>query len=114
MTTEAGQKHDQNKLRWDLLPLAVVSDIVAVLTFGANKYTDDGWRQVPDGKHRYYAALLRHLEAYQRGEETDLETGLSHLAHAGCNLIFLLTFQKEKAPANTSTGATQKEEGIST
>jgi hypothetical protein len=96
MTTEAGKKYDSGKLRWDLLPLEIVGEIVAVLTFGAKKYTDDGWKKVPDRERRYFAALLRHLEAYQRGELIDSETGLSHLAHAGCNLIFLLCFQHKE------------------
>jgi hypothetical protein len=97
MTTEAGKKYDSGKLRWDLLPLEIVGEIVRVLTFGANKYTDNGWMLVPEGEKRYFAALLRHIEAYQRGEEADPETGISHLAHAGCNILFLLYFQRQHA-----------------
>jgi len=33
-----GQKHDKNKPRWSLLPWKEISDIVEVLTAGANKY----------------------------------------------------------------------------
>ncbi len=90
--TESGHKQDNEKPRWDLLPLECLTPIVNVLTFGAQKYTDHGWQTVVKGRERYYAALLRHLEAYRRGEQADPESGLSHLAHAGCCLVFLIWF----------------------
>ena len=89
------EKHDANKPRWDLFPLSVAQGVVDVLTFGADKYTDDGWKHVPDGERRYFAALMRHLAAYQSGELVDEESGLSHLDHAGCCLMFLRYFQME-------------------
>jgi hypothetical protein len=36
------------------------------------------------------AALLRHINAWRRGEKCDDESGLHHLAHALCNVAFLL------------------------
>lgn len=42
---------------------------------------------------RFYSAALRHDTAWQSGAKTDNETGLSHLAHAACNRMFLLTYQ---------------------
>jgi hypothetical protein len=82
------------KPRLDLVPTAAIEEIAAVLTFGAGKYGDNNWcRGARWG--RYYAALLRHLFAWWRGENLDPETGLSHLAHAGCCLLFLLTYQRE-------------------
>lgn len=32
------------KLRWDLLPLAEIEDIVRVYTVGAEKYKADSWK----------------------------------------------------------------------
>lgn len=84
-----GDKYDAEKLRWDLLPINTIEGIVGVLTFGARKYAPDGWRSVPEAKRRYFAALLRHLFAWWRGETHDRESGLHHLHHAGCCLIFL-------------------------
>ena len=86
-------KHDQEKPRWDLLPMEALAPIVDVLTFGARKYAPDGWRTVPEWRRRYYAALLRHLVAWWRGEKVDPESGLSHLAHAGCCLLFLISLE---------------------
>jgi hypothetical protein len=85
-----GRKDDAGKLRYELLPMAPVDEIVRVLTFGARKYDDDNWRQVPDGENRYYAAAMRHLSAWRQGENIDQETGRSHLAHAACCLVFLM------------------------
>ena len=81
------------KPRLELVPWAAVTDIAEVLTFGAAKYNDNNWcRGARWG--RYFAALLRHLFAWWRGEELDSETGLSHLAHAGSCLMFLMEYRR--------------------
>ena len=92
--TEPGVKHDGGKLRYDLYPINAYKGCTEVITFGANKYTDNGWKTVRP-KSRYYAALMRHLlaqleweEAGHRGLAIDEESGLPHLDHAQCNLIF--------------------------
>jgi hypothetical protein len=85
-----GDKFDSAKSRWDLLPLDSVGRIVEVLTYGAKKYAPDNWRKVPDANNRYFAAALRHLAAWKLGEHLDPESGLPHLAHAGCCILFLL------------------------
>lgn len=84
-----GRKDDLGKLRYDLVPLLAEEQMVAVLTFGAKKYSPDGWRTVPNAKARYHAALRRHVAAWARGEKLDSESGLPHLAHALCCLAFL-------------------------
>lgn len=91
-----GMKFDgANKLRWDLLPIAIVEDIVKVLTFGATKYADNNWQKVDNAKERYYAALMRHITSWRKGKINDPETAdLPHLACAACNLIFLSWFDK--------------------
>lgn len=85
-----GKKYDQGKPQWNLLPWLAVEEVVKVLTFGAKKYAPDNWRRVADARNRYSAAALRHISAFMRGEEQDPETGLHHLAHATCCLLFLL------------------------
>lgn len=86
----AGPKYDAGKLRWSLLPNKVVVQVVKVLEYGAVKYHEDSWKQVPEGRKRYYDAANRHIEAWWNGEKRDPETGLHHLAHACCNLFFLI------------------------
>ena len=88
--SKKGQKFDGGKIRPTLLPIDSLKEITNVLEFGARKYTENGWQSVPNAKQRYMDALLRHLWAFIEGEERDPETDLPHLAHAGCNILFLL------------------------
>jgi len=82
-----------SKPRLELLPGAALEQIAEVLTYGAAKYEAHNWcRGARWG--RYFAALLRHLFAWWRGEDLDPETGMSHLAHAGCCLLFLMEYQR--------------------
>ena len=83
-------KHDSGKWRMSLVPVTALKSIVDVLEFGAKKYAVDNWRTVPDARRRYYDAAIRHLTAWWDGETLDEESGLPHLAHAGCCVIFLL------------------------
>lgn len=72
------------------MPKGTVLQIIEVLEFGAAKYAENNWQHVPNGRQRYYDALMRHIESWWRGEKNDPESGLSHLAHAGCCLVFLM------------------------
>lgn len=86
-----GDKYDQGKIRYDLLPFKALEEIALVLTFGANKYKPDGWREVEGWRWRYFAAAMRHLLAwFAKGEKRDPESGLHHLAHAACCIMFML------------------------
>jgi hypothetical protein len=88
-----GKKHDVNKPRYSLLPWEALAEIVQVLEFGAAKYGVDNWRKVPNAQQRYFDALVRHIVAWRSGEADDPESGLPHLAHAGCCVLFLLALE---------------------
>lgn len=90
------QKADQGKSDWTLMPFKALEPVLRVLEFGAKKYSRGGWKTVPDAKRRYQAALMRHVTAYLDGEFLDPETKLPHLAHAGCNVLFLLYLEVTK------------------
>ena len=81
------------KPRLDLVPWPAVEQIAEVLTYGAAKYDDNNWARGARWG-RYFAAMCRHLFAWWGGENLDPETGLSHLAHAGCSLLFLMSYQR--------------------
>lgn len=85
----AGRKFDLGKLEYGLLPPKALEETVKVLTFGAQKYERDNWKKVPDSKRRYFDALQRHVWAWKQGEQLDQESGIHHLAHAMCCLMFL-------------------------
>jgi len=95
-----GLKFDNDKLRWDLIPIDCVEEVVKVLTFGAKKYEANNWQKVENAEDRYYAALLRHIVAHRKGEVVDPESGLLHLSHVACNAIFLLYFELLKDGKN--------------
>ena len=92
-----GIKHDSDKLRYELLPIEPIEALVAVLGHGAKKYEDWNWQKVvADKPERYYAAALRHITAWRKGEKLDPESDLPHLAHAMCCLVFLLAGGEKK------------------
>ena len=83
------KKYDKGKVRMDLVPLSTVKDTAAILTMGAEKYSENSWQELPDFWKRYKAALLRHLTAIDKGELIDPESGLPHIDHVLCNTVFL-------------------------
>lgn len=97
------KKYDTGKLPYDLLPSDAVEDILSVLHFGAEKYAARNWELGMDWS-RPFAALMRHMWAWWRGEDTDPESGLSHLAHAGCCILFLLAYQKRGVGTDNRPG----------
>ena len=91
-----GLKYDNSKLRYSLIPLDSLQEVVKVLEFGAKKYAPDNWKHVEDAQARYWDAAMRHIVAYKLDNKTDSETGLSHLAHAICCLLFLINFDNNE------------------
>lgn len=83
-----GIKFDQDKPDYSLVPFAALDEVVKVLTYGAKKYDRHNWQHVDD--IRYQAALMRHFSHYMQGERNDPETGINHLAHLACSVLFLL------------------------
>ena len=95
MENSEGLKYDNGKLLMSLIDPKFVQGVAEVLTFGANKYAPNSWQTVPDAKRRYEDALLRHTYKYLEGELKDKESGLEHLKHMACNIMFLLYLNKE-------------------
>ena len=87
-----GEKFDNEKPRFSLLPKGVLSKVITVLEIGSKKYQKDNWQHVEGAKTRYFDALHRHVDAWWSGERNDPETGQHHLAHAVCCAMFLMWF----------------------
>ena len=94
-TATGGRKFDGGKLQFSLLPPKSVEETIRVLQFGAQKYAVGNWKIVPNARERYFNAAMRHLWEHHKGEMLDPETGLSHVAHAICCLMFILDLQME-------------------
>lgn len=97
---EEGKKFDIGKLRWDLLPFKEIEKVVEILTFGSKKYGDNNWQNLDDFEKRYFSALMRHMVAWLEGEKYDQESGKTHLAHACCNLVFLMWKESQEGKTN--------------
>jgi hypothetical protein len=88
---KVGTKYDQGKPRWHLVP-PEFEEVVKVLTYGAAKYDERNWEK-GISYSRIISSTFRHIYSWIRGERDDPETGLHHLAHATCNVLFLLTYE---------------------
>ena len=92
-----GIKYDGEKPKMHLLPSKATLEVAKVLTFGANKYDEENWRKLDNLQSRYTSGALRHIFAHMDSEDIDPESGLSHLAHAICCLLFKLEIELEDA-----------------
>lgn len=87
---DAGAKLDAGKNRLGLVLLGFSRALQAVGqvdTYGAGKYTDNGWTEVEAGEQRYTDAMLRHLLREGAGESIDPETNLRHAAQVAWNAL---------------------------
>lgn len=84
-----GMKFDSDKPEYSLIPPYALNEVVKVLTYGAGKYARGNWKHVTRPESRFYSAAQRHLWATSRGEMLDPDTGLHHISHAVCSLMFL-------------------------
>jgi hypothetical protein len=90
-----GKKYDQGKLRWHLMPWAQLHQVALVMEHGANKYGEENWKLVVGAYPRYFDAAMRHIVADELYPgSVDDESGISHLAHAVCCLLFMMYFEK--------------------
>lgn len=86
----AGLFHALDQDDFVLFTRGGMESVTRVLEFGGAKYGEWNWEHVADGERRYYAAALRHIAAHNGGELNDAESGLPHLAHALCCVLFLI------------------------
>lgn len=94
---EVGAKLDHGKLRPALVLGGFSKALVEVSkvgTYGAQKYTDNGWKGVPNGKQRYRDAALRHWLKEMNGAIINEEDGdVFHLAQTIWNLLAVLELE---------------------
>ena len=106
MASEPGDKYDHGKPRPGLVLSGfarAMKEVVKVGTFGARKYTDYGFLEVPDGANRYTDAMLRHYFAEVSGERLDSESGLLHAAHLAWNALARLELMLRDCESDKKT-----------
>lgn len=89
-TSQTGaQREKMNAAPYDLVPFQEITEAFArVAEFGAQKYAVWNWsRGIP--RVQLLCSLLRHTFAYLRGENTDKESGYSHVDHILWNAAVL-------------------------
>lgn len=96
----SGARYNAGKPDLSLIPLCTLEDEARVWEYGAKKYARNNWQKGIDWNVTF-ACLLRHLSAWQAGQELDAESGLPHLAHAMCNLRMLVFFSKTYPEGDT-------------
>lgn len=104
---DAGAKLDSGKVRPGLVLGGFARALWAVSevgTFGAAKYSDNGWVTVPNGEARYEDADLRHWLKDKMGQTTDEDSNLTHLAHKAWNALAVLdlAIRKQEQVKTTS------------
>ena len=87
----SGARYNSDKPDMSLIPLWTLEDEARVWDYGTKKYNAWNWAKgmpwsVP------YACAMRHLAAWQRGEDIDPESGQPHLAHVMCNIRMLTLY----------------------
>lgn len=95
-----GIKDTEGKPDWDLVDLRNLEGLVKGLEYGCKKYAKGNWKKVKNPVEGYYSAAIRHLAKWHGGERNDDESGLSHLAHAMCNIYFLTYFENHPDEVN--------------
>lgn len=91
-----GRKDDSDKLhRMELIAPEFMFGVSRVLQFGALKYEDRNW-ELGMKWSRVFGALMRHLWSWWAGQQNDEETGMPHLWHAGCCVMFLIAYEQRK------------------
>ena len=89
----SGARYNGGKADLSLIPLSTLEDEARVWMYGKEKYAAWNWAKgmawsVP------FACAMRHLAAWQAGQDIDEESGQPHLAHAMCNLRMLTLYSK--------------------
>lgn len=91
--TENGKKLDNDKLRYDLIPILPMMEVAKVFTIGANKYGDRNFEKgIKWG--RIVGAINRHFSKWWAGEIYDQEDGQHHLSSVIWGALVLMEYER--------------------
>jgi hypothetical protein len=89
-------RYNEGKLQWSMIDFKSLEGMVRVLEMGARKYSKDNWK-LGMPVTQVCESLMRHLFAYMSGEDTDPESGESHMSHVLVNAMFVEYIMKERS-----------------
>ena len=90
---EQVEKADVGKPAYDLIAAEMLDSMAKVMAHGAAKYGARNWEHGTKWS-RYFSAAMRHLWAWWGGERLDPSSGLPHLSHAACCIMFLIAYEE--------------------
>jgi hypothetical protein len=70
------------KVPFSTVPAPVIAEIGLAMLEGSRKYRRHNYRAIGVRASVYYDACMRHLTAWWEGEDTDPDSGLSHVTKA--------------------------------
>lgn len=91
----AGNRLNEGKLRYDLIPTEGIEELAKVFTYGAEKYGIDNWRKGLSWRE-CIASAKRHIAALEAGNDYNMDDdpSLLHAACAAANLMMIASFYK--------------------
>lgn len=93
-TSSTGGEKGVKEERFDLIPPEALAELARIYAMGSRKYKDHNYRLGYDWS-KSYASLQRHANQWWSGEDTDEESGLSHIMHAAWHCFALYMFLLE-------------------
>lgn len=87
------EKSEPERLDYTVLPWDALTEVVKVMQYREGNNPRGSWQHDPTAYENYEAEGMRHRVARLRGEKTDPDTGLSHLAHEAACLLYQLWFR---------------------
>lgn len=96
---ELGNRYNEGKIRYDLIPPSALNALGKVFSYGDQKYgveaggCNRNWEKGLKW-NGVIASALRHIESFRSGKDFDDESGLLHVAHAMANLAFIVEYYK--------------------
>jgi len=94
------KKNDNAKPDLSLLPSEFLAEVAKAFMHGEKKYGRYNYLGGMDW-HRLVGAALRHITAFNDGQDVDPESGYSHLGHAGASIAMLLVYVKRNLGKDT-------------
>ena len=92
---ERGTKFDDGKPQLSLLTRESLVAEARAFEYGARKYSKNNYKKGMEWS-RLLDASLRHITAFNAGEDNDTESSLNHLWHAKACLAMLIYYYENK------------------